>query len=480
MGPVWASALSLHAVLALLFVGSVLRQRKEPMAMLSWILAILFLPYVGIFFYWLLGSNRVVRRTHRRRRRIAHLMARIEEWAQPHLAAGGTANRLPDDLAGIARLGERLAQIPPVGGNAVQVYQESGATFRALEDALRGARHHVHLEYYIWKPDKTGYAFRDLLIEQARAGVECRVLLDSVGCWRLGRRFVRPLLDAGAQVAFFLPLYRLRQRKRFSPHLRNHRKIAVIDGQVAFLGSQNIGDEYRGWRRALSPWHDTHMRIHGPAALFLQRTFAEDWLFATRQDLVGEQYFCRPPQPGSSIVQILPTGPDQNVSPLEQIVFAAVSSARRSIRIATPYFVPDPGLRMALIHACSRGVRVELVLPTRSDSAIVLWAGRSFYAELLEAGVRIHEYDGGVLHSKLITVDERWCMVGSANMDVRSFRLNFEITALVYDPHVAGELSTSIAQFIQAARPITHRDVRQRGLPRQLLEGTARLLTPLL
>jgi cardiolipin synthase len=246
------------------------------------------------------------------------------------------------------------------------------------------------------------------------------------------------------------------------------------------MGSQNIGDEYRGRLRRLSPWYDTHLRVNGPAALFLQRTFAEDWLFATRENIGGEQYFPPPERPGRSVIQILPTGPDQNVSPLEQIVFAAVASARETIRITTPYFVPGPGLRMALIHASSRGVRVELVLPTRSDSLIMLWAARSFYAELVDAGVKIYEYDGGVLHSKIVTVDDRWCMVGSANMDVRSFRLNFEITALLYDQDVTRQLSESIARFCHRARIISARDVWHRRLHQQLIEGTARLLTPLL
>jgi cardiolipin synthase A/B len=478
MGSLWAIVVIGGYVLAPFFVASVLRRRQEPMAMLAWILAIIFLPYAGMILYWLLGSNRVVRRTHRRRRRIAHLIARIETSASQHAQAGEVDTELTEDLRGVARLGQHLVQMPATSGNEVRVYQEANATYAAIEAAIRAAEHHVHLEYYIWQADETGRLFRDLLIEKARAGVECRLLLDSVGCWRLGRKFLQPLIEAGVRVAFFLPLYRL--RKRFSPHLRNHRKIAVMDGHTAFMGSQNIGDEYRGRLRRLSPWFDTHMRISGPAALFLQRTFTEDWLFATREDLAGQQYFSHPPRPGRSIVQILPTGPDPNVSPLEQIVFAAVSSARRSIRIATPYFVPDPGLRMALIHACARDVRVELVLPTRSDSALVLWAGRSFYAELLEAGVRIFEYDQGVLHSKIITVDDRWCMLGSANMDVRSFRLNFEITALVYDAQVTQELSDSVARFRDMARPMHLREVRNRRLHQQLVEGTARLLTPLL
>ncbi|MGD8453430.1 MAG: cardiolipin synthase [Phycisphaerae bacterium] len=480
MPPFWVVVLGIDVLLIPFVIASVLRQRKEPMAMLAWILGVLALPYVGMALYWLMGSNRVVRRTRRRRRRIAHLIAQLENWTRSYVAAGGQDHtpELPEDLRAIAHVGQRLAQMPPTRGNEVEVYEEANATYSALEEAIRQARHHVHLEYYIWRPDETGLAFRDLLVQKARSGVECRLLLDSVGCWRLGRRFTKPLTDAGAQVAFYLPLHPL--RKRWSPHLRNHRKIVVIDGQHAFLGSQNIGDEYRGRLRQLSPWYDTHVRVSGPAALFLQRTFAEDWLFATRENLVGEAYFAAPSHPGRTVVQILPTGPDQNISPLEQVVFAAVSSARESIRIATPYFVPGPGLRMALAHARARDVAVELVLPTRSDSPIVLCAGRSFYGELLEVGVHIHEYDGGMLHSKLVTVDDRWCMLGSANMDVRSFRLNFEVTALVYDAAVTRTLSAYIERFVKGARSVSMRDVRQRTLTQQLAEGAARLLTPLL
>jgi len=306
------------------------------------------------------------------------------------------------------------------------------------------------------------------------------LLLDAVGCRRIRRAFLRPLLDAGVQVAFFMPLWVFTLRKRFSLHLRNHRKIAIIDGQTAFLGSQNIGDEYRGRLRGLSPWYDTHLRVQGPAALFVQQTFAEDWYQATRERLDNLAYFPEPQRLGHSVVQVLPTGPDQPGSSLAQILFAAVSSAQDSIRIATPYFAPDVAVRMALAHACYRGVRVCLLLPTRSDSRLALWAARSFYHELLAGGVEIYEFDAGVLHSKIVTVDDRWCMVGSANMDVRSFRLNFEATALIYDPAVAGGLGRSIDEFCRRARRVQGRDLRRTGRLRQMGEGVARLFAPLL
>jgi len=468
-----------HLVLAVVVATRILRRPQEPPAMVAWIFAVLFVPGLGAMLYWILGSHRLRRKLRRRRRRVAHLLERWRAHVDPR-GLRPTLADLPEDLAGIAELGRRLAGVPAIGGNMVSILEESNATYAALEQALRDARQHIHMEYYIWQPDDTGRHFRDLVAERARAGVECRVLLDAVGCRRIRRDFLRPWLKAGVRVAFFLPLYPLRLRKRWTVHLRNHRKVVVVDGHTAFLGSQNIGDEYRGRLRRLSPWYDTHMRICGPAALFAQQTFAEDWYYATREALDREAYFTPPRQCGDCIVQVLPTGPDQPVSVLAQIVFAAVSSARGTIRIATPYFVPDLAIRMALEHACYRGVRVRLVLPSRSDSRLALWAARSFYPELLEAGVEIHEYDGGVLHSKIVTVDDRWCMLGSANMDVRSFRLNFETTALIYDQPVAAGLTASIDRFCARARRIGAQQVWHRPLKEQLKEGAARLLAPLL
>jgi cardiolipin synthase len=474
--------LGANYALAVLSVLTVLRRRREPPAMVAWIIAILTLPGLGMLAYWLLASGRLRRKVRRRRRRLASLVADVRRWGcLPETQPGRPHDPgLPEDLAGIERLGRRLADMPATAGNDVRILEEAEATYAALEEALRAARHYIHLEYYIWQPDETGHHFRDVVIERARAGIECRILLDAVGCRRVRRAFLRPLLEAGVRVGFFMPLRPFVLRRRWSVHLRNHRKIAVVDGRVGFLGSQNIGDEYRGRRRRLSPWYDTHLRVAGSAPLFLQQTFAEDWYLATRERLDAPVYFPSPAPAGPSVVQVLPTGPDQNVDILAQIVFAAVSSAQRSIRIATPYFAPDPAVRMALAHAQYRGVPVRLVLPSRSDSRLAVWAARSFYAELLEAGIEIYEYEGGVLHSKLVTVDDRWCMVGSANMDVRSFRLNFEITALVYDPQVAADLGRSIDRFCAGARRITVRDVYRQPVWRQLGEGAARLFAPLL
>lgn len=476
----WSAVIAANFLLAIFVIASILRRQKEPTAMLAWVFAIVLMPFAGSILYWLVGSTRIHRKAHRRRKRIAHLVSRVKRHTRDR--AGGddreAEQRLPDDLATVERMTRRLLGVPATSGNQVHVYEEANATYYALEEAIRDARESVHLEYYVWQPDDTGRHFRDLVIEKAKTGVKCRLLLDAVGSWRIGRSFTQPLIEAGVQLAFFLPVNPL--RKRWSINLRNHRKIAVIDGRVAFMGSQNIGDEYLGRLKRLSPWRDTHMRVIGPAVLFMQQTFVEDWLFASGENLTSAELFPEPARSGDSLVQMVSTGPDQNVGVLEQIVFAAVSTGGKSIQIQTPYFVPGPGLRMALQHACYRGVRVQLVLPTRHDHPVVLWAGRSFYGELIQAGVEIYEYDAGVVHSKIITVDDRWCMLGSANMDVRSFRLNFESTALIYDASVAVELSNSIDRDVRRSRRIGLDDIRERGLREQLIVGAARILSPLL
>lgn len=476
----WGWLLIAHYGLALIAIGSLLRQRKDPVAMLAWVFAVLAVPIFGVWIYWTIGANRQFSRNRRKRRRLKDLTDQVRASAELKWGKAEVASLLQNapDVLSVARLTSALTDQPPTRDNNVEIFQEANATYTALEDSIRRAKHHIHLLYYIWQPDETGRHFRDLLIARARAGIEVRVLLDAVGSWALRDSFFEPLRAAGGRVAFFAPL--LLPRRYLNVQMRNHRKIVVVDGQTALTGSQNIGDEYRGRLKALSPWIDSHLRVTGPAALFLQQTFVEDWIAATHEQLAGDHYFPQPPRAGTSIVQIVPTGPDLNSRPLEQILLAAMATARRTIRIATPYLVPNETLITAFRHATLRGVRVEMVLPTRTDAPLVLWAARSFYSELLDAGVEIYEFDLGVLHSKFVTVDDRWCLFGSANMDIRSFRLNYEISALIYDEQVVGELSASIRGFCGQSRRITPRNTYRRTARQEWIEGAARLFSPLL
>ena len=476
------------AVYALSFwaIVLILRQRKEPMATLSWILGILLLPALGLILYFLIGERRVRRRLRRIRKREAYIVRALQ-------AAGARQDRtgsrfrsrsetpypaLDEDLEPLAKISTKLSQYPLTMGNRVEAYTTPQRIYDEILSAIDSALDHVHLEYYIFRPDSTGKLFVDQLTAKARQGVEVRLLLDGVGTWGTSRRFLRPLIQAGGKVDWFLPAIPL--RRHWHVNCRNHRKIVVVDGEVAFTGSQNIGDEYRGRLSKWAGWKDTQLRVEGPAAQQLQDVFVEDWYFASGEDLTSKRYLRGVPARGESLVQIVPSGPDQDRNVLSQIYLTAFNSAKQTLRISTPYFVPGPGMLLAIQNAAYRGVAVEILIPSKTDAPLVLWAGRSYYQELLEAGARIYEFDDGFLHSKTITIDGRWSLVGSANMDVRSFLLNFEVTCTVFDREIALDLDADFIRYRDRSRAIRrYKDSQGPFLP-SVIEGAARIMSPLL
>ncbi|MCK6457569.1 MAG: cardiolipin synthase [Phycisphaerae bacterium] len=482
MLPTWAwTVLSIaDALIVAATIVIILRRPREPRAMIAWILAVLLLPVLGPALFVVIGQPRLERTRRRRHRRRAKLLPAIAGRAERLHGVRATPEhaRLDPALVDLARVALRLTAYPPTDGNEVTVFHDPESTFLAIQLAILGARSHVHLQYYILQPDETGRAVAKLLSDKARAGVRCRVLLDDVGCWRLPRSFTRSLRDAGVEVAFFHPV--LPWRGRWHVNFRNHRKVVVVDGEVGFTGSQNIGDEYLGRRRKFAPWRDTHLRIIGPAAQDLQEVFLEDWHFTTGMELSGEE--CFPPlrRAGSDLVQIVPSGPDQEAEVLHQLLYAAVAAARRSVCIITPYFVPDSPMLMALKSAALRGVRVQLLIPSRTDHWFVLWAGRSYYEELSAAGIEIYEYEDGMLHSKTVVVDQSWALVGSANMDARSFRINFEVTTVLYNRERAAVLHEDFESVRARAKLVRPTNRRGWTFGESLSLGLARLASPLL
>lgn len=480
VAPAWWITI-LSVVLSFWAIVHVLRQRKEPMAMLAWILGILLIPIAGPAFYYLIGERRVKRRGRKKRRRSAPIVQAIASVEHEEGSAREVepvkSPALDESLEQLVAISARLGHFPVTPGNKVRAFITARETYEDVLGSIEGARQHIHLEYYIFRPDETGRMFLDSLVKKVREGVEVRLLLDGVGSWGMKRAFLRPLVEAGGRVETFLPA--IPWRRPWHINCRNHRKIVVVDGKVGYTGSQNIGNEYRGRLRRLPPWKDTHLRIEGPAVRELEEVFVEDWYFASKENLTALKYLRRQPPAGNSLVQIVPTGPDQEHVILSHIFFAALALARRSIRISTPYFVPDPGLMLALQHAAYRGIRVDILIPAKTDSRIVLWAGRSYYQELVSAGVNIHEFPRGMLHSKVVSIDDRWSLIGSANMDVRSFLLNFEVTASIFDESISRKLEedfrADVAHSVRI-RPLTG----QGPLVPSILEGAARLLSPLL
>jgi len=476
----WTIITLVYAAGVVLAIDHVLRTRRDPRGMMSWILALIFLPGVGLVLFLLIGKVSVERRVKRWRKRRSRIGQALSD-RRKSLDISHDALDLTDlepNQRSLMTMAANMSGAMVTTGNEVTVDHSAESSFLNLSLAIEAAESHIHLEYYIFADDDTGQAMRDLLITKANQGVEVRLLLDEIGSWKLSRGFIRPMRDAGVKVAFFLP-WGISGR-RLHINCRNHRKIAIVDGRSGFLESKNIADEYLGRKKKLGPWRDTNLRIKGPAVAQLQEIFVDDWHFTTQEALTANRYFPAPTVEGSRIVQIVPSGPDGRAQQMYQLLFAAMFDADQTISILTPYFVPDPAMVLALQAAAYRGVRVRLLLPAKSDHYVVLWAGRGSYEELLESGIEIYEYFGGMMHSKVVAVDQRWSMVGSANMDVRSFRLNFEVTAILYDNEIAKGVHEEFEVLMSQSRRITLKEVRAWTYPQNLAAGIARLAAPLL
>jgi cardiolipin synthase len=447
--------------------GWIVLQKRAPVATLSWLLGLAALPVVGFVVYYVFGPQRIKRQ---RLRRARHRVA---------LPAGDERART-GDKAELARLAQATTGLPASTARDVRLLVDGAATYAALLEAIAGARHHVHLEYYIFAADRTGTAVRDALVERARAGVAVRVLLDAVGSSATPRRFFDPLVAAGGQLAWFHPIHFGRFWQRPWVNLRSHRKIAIVDGAIAFTGGINVTDEENESLRA-DAYRDLHLRLTGDIVRSLELIFVEDWAYAT-----GDRHFLSsvaaampPPAAGSISVQALTSGPDSSWEAIHRMHVAAIHAAHRRVWLATPYFVPSEASLLALTSAALAGLDVRLLVPRRCDSLFVTLAARSWFDELHAAGVKVYEYGPRMLHTKALLVDESLAILGSANFDHRSFSLNFEVSMLFDDPTVVGELARLIeGEFAHAPRV---RDDRPRPLwTVRLPEALARLLAPLL
>jgi cardiolipin synthase len=346
-------------------------------------------------------------------------------------------------------------------------------------EAIRGAQHHVHIEFFIFRPDDSGRRFVEALTAAAKRGVEVRFLYDAVGSYILSSRMFRDFRTAGGRVVAFLPLLNPLNRARIN--LRNHRKILVVDGRTAFTGGLNIGDEYLGKHPKFGYWRDTHFTVEGPGAESLQRVFLEDWYFAAEEAVSGPAYFPRQPEPvGSTLLQVVHSGPDAEYKAIRETYFAGILRARKRVWIASPYCVPDAGLRDALLLAGRSGLDVRFLGLFRPDKWLPFLAARYYWAELLEAGVRVYQYARGMMHSKYVLVDGEWASVGTANLDNRSLYLNFEVNCLLYDPAAVAELERAFLDDLNWSVRLDPDVYASRPYISRLAENAARLLSPVL
>jgi len=464
--------LFIHLAIVSVLIPKIVLQRRESGATLAWILAIIFFPFFGMLAFWLLGTTRI--RILRRKRR------RAEQYLVPSLARFRGSQQLSENAARVAnslyKLAAKLDDCGPQPGCTVSLYREGSTAFDALEQAIDEAQNHIHLVYYVWEADATGRRIRDALERAAQRGVAIRLLLDDLGSYATKTSFFSPLITAGGRVERFLPLNPF--SRQVSVNNRNHRKLVVIDGSTGFTGSMNIGDLYAGLKDS---WSDLHLRVSGLVVYELQTVFCEDWYHTTREDLATERYFPKINCHGNVCAHFLASGPfDERWRAIHTLLFVAINTAQERVWIETPYFVPDAPISMALQTAAMRGVDVRLLLPSHSDHHLVLAAGRSFYDDLLASGVRIFEMQQTIPHAKTAVIDGVFATAGSANMDQRSFRLNFEGNLFFYGKEVAEQLEQDFSAACDEATEVALDSRRKLTSRQRLQEGLARILSPLL
>lgn len=452
-------------------IVKVVRRGGDVEGTLAWIFSVIAFPAIGAITYLIL-SGPSLHRTIRRRR---NANAQVRSGGGPEPPQPAPTATMSDT---VLQTVESLTGMPATLGNLVVPLIDADHAFHALETGIERATRRIHAEYYIVRNDETGRRFLDLLTRQAAAGVEVRFLYDAMGSFGLDAVRLEALKRAGARVEAFLPLSPW--RRRWAVQQRNHRKIVIVDDTVAFTGGMNVGNEYSGRvrRRGDLLFRDSHVQIDGPAVADLAQVFREDWAFATGEALDPPQ-FCGVPQ-GAARVGIVPSGPDQPVNANSMVYFASINAARRRVSLTSPYFIPDSPTMRALTAAALRGVDVRILVPARCDVWLVGMAARTYYRPLIAAGVRIFEYERSMLHAKTIVVDEEFCVVGSANVDVRSFRLNYELSAAVADEAFSRDMERRFQEDLQHSREVTSRTGRNTAWWRRLRDQVARLLSPLL
>ena len=462
-------------LLILVTIPWILTIKKEPTAAVAWCLVVLLVPVVGFVLFVVFGYTQVYRPLRRKRSHRARYRARLAAGPAPQEQIAVPPGRTYQRLGEVAL---KLGAYPVLGGNAVTLFHDTGPAFEELFQALARAQHHIHAEFFIVQPDATGRRFLEALVARAKAGVEVRLLYDAIGSRRLTRRLIREVRQGGVHLAPFMPLDPL--RRRIQINMRNHRKIVVVDGQTAFTGGMNIGDEYLGRVARFGYWRDSWLKLHGPGVACFQRIFCEDWDFSTGQTLGGEAYFPPLAVAGEQVVQVIASGPDEEINSMRELLFAAIAVARDRVWISTPYIVPDRGILDALRMAARFGVDVRLLWLHRPDHQLPYWAARYFLPDLLAEGVKVYQYTRGMMHAKSMIVDGQWGWVGSTNLDNRSLVLNFEANCILHTPRLVAELEQAFQQDMQHSVRLDDARFARRPLAARLTENCCRLLAPLL
>lgn len=471
----------------LLFINVVLSlvivffERREPRTVWTWLLVLYFIPVLGIFLYFMIGYD-----FHRRQ------MFRTKEIEDAvYSAISKQEERIirdefkPSDprlrkFSDTVLMNLEAADAVYSADNDVEIFTDGREKFRALYEEIQNAKEFVHIQYYIIRNDELWKPFEELLKEKVRQGVEVRLLYDSMGSRNLKKSDWKRMREAGIQIGEFFPA--LFGRLQLRLNYRNHRKIVVIDGRTAFVGGFNIGREYVGLDPQFGYWRDTHLKIRGSAVLALHIRFILDWNYATKQNLfLTDRYFKLPEEaPGEEAIQIISSGPDSKWQNIRNVYLKMISKARKNIYIQTPYFIPDESILDAIRIAAMSGVDVRVMIPCKPDHPFVYWATYSYIGDLLDAGAKCYTYDNGFLHAKGMVVDGIVSCYGTANMDIRSFKLNFEVNAVIYSAKTAERLEEIFMEDLKSCTRVTRYLYGHRSFAVRVKEQFSRLFSPLL
>lgn len=461
-----------YGITVISIVGIVLSENRNPVKSLAWITVLLLFPVGGLVLYLFFGRS--IKNTHMISRRNKRKLRQGESTVTTVIPENYTP-----EMRQLTELGRSLCGATFYPDNRVEVYSYGRDKFEALFNDIRAAEEYIHLQYYIIEDDYIGRALRDALIERAKAGVKVRVIYDDFGCWGVSRKFFRSMREAGIDIHPFFKVV-------FPPfatriNWRNHRKLAVIDGEVAYVGGMNVADRYIDGGSKFGCWRDTHMRITGPAVAAVQYSFAVDWSFMGQSLLQEPVDMSLPKGPGEAAgLQMMRCGPTSEWSNVSLYMLKAIGNAKKRVYIQTPYFLPTDAMLSALQAAALSRVDVRVMIPLKSDSSTLTLASYSYIMECLRAGIKIYLFEAGMLHSKTMMIDDRLSAIGSANIDFRSFEHNFEETMFIFSSEVNTTLRAQFMADLQQSTRVRASVWRRRPIIQKAKESIVRLLSPVL
>lgn len=459
----------------------IFRERRDVGSTWAWLLVLFFIPVLGFALYMLLGQNlsryRLFQWKYLNKTGITEMLtAQFDQIGSHQYEFGNQVSQKHRELVYMHLINNNALLTED---NQVELFTDGHKKFEQLFKDIEGAKDHIHLQYYIIKKDTLGIKLIEALTRKAITGVKVRILYDDLGSRGLPKRLFKELIKAGGEVEVFFPT-----KFRFINlrlNYRNHRKLVIIDGKIGYMGGLNVGNEYLGLNPKFGYWRDNHLKIQGTAVRDIQTRFILDWNQAAMRDIYYDpRYFPKNASPENVGLQIVTSGPDSEWEQIKNGYIKMISSAKQSVLIQTPYFIPDSSILDALRIACLSGIEVKIMIPNKPDHLFVYWATLSYIGQLLKAGATVYIYENGFVHAKTLIVDQEVASVGTANIDIRSFKLNFEVNAFIYDLGIAKQLTKAFNKDVEKSKLLTVERYEQRSLWVRFKENISRLLSPIL